>query len=156
MFIGHYALGLAAKRVAPRTSLGALIAAPTLADLLWPLFLLFGWEHVSITPSTNPFLNLTFDAYPFSHSLVALIGWGLVFGGLYALRTRDRGAALVLCLLVVSHWVLDFIVHRPDLPIVPGGPKVGLGLWNSVPATLVVETTMLVAGVWLYFSGTRA
>jgi len=156
MFIGHYALGLAAKRVAPRTSLGALIAAPTLADLLWPLFLLFGWERVSITPSTNPFLNLTFDAYPFSHSLVALLGWGLVFGGLYAVRTRDRGAALVLCLLVVSHWVLDFIVHRPDLPIVPGGPKVGLGLWNSVPATLVVETTMLVAGVWLYFSGTRA
>src|SRR5579872_1295738 len=68
MFIGHYALGLAAKRAAPRTSLGALIAAPTLADLLWPLFLLLGWEHVSVTPSPDPFLNLTFDAYPISHS----------------------------------------------------------------------------------------
>ena len=111
---------------------------------------------MSITPSANPFLNLTFDAYPVSHSLVALIGWGLAFGGLYAVRTRDRAAALVLFLLVVSHWVLDFVVHRPDLPIVPGGPTVGLGMWNSVPATLVVETAMLIAGAWLYFSGTRA
>ncbi|HXQ29142.1 MAG TPA: hypothetical protein VN848_07730 [Gemmatimonadales bacterium] len=156
MFIGHYALGLAAKRIAPRTSLGALIAAPTFADLLWPLFLLLGWERVSITPSADPFYNLTFDSYPISHSLLALVGWGVVFGGLYGLRTRYQAGAVVLFLLVVSHWVLDYVVHRPDLPIVPGGARVGLGLWASVPATLVLEVAMFVAGAFLYLAGTRA
>lgn len=157
MFIGHYALGLAAKRIAPRTSLGALIAAPTFADLLWPLFLLLGWERVSITPSPDPFYNLTFDSYPISHSLLALVGWGVVFGGVYGLRTRyRRTGAVVLFLLVVSHWVLDYVVHRPDLPVVPGGTRVGLGLWASVPATLGVEAAMFVAGAFLYLSGTRA
>src|ERR1700688_4235556 len=114
MFIGHYALSLAAKRVAPRTSLGTLVAASTLADLLWPLFLLLGWERVTITPAADPFLNLTFDSYPISHSLVALVGWGVAFPGLYGLRTRYRSGAVVICLLVVSHWVLDYVVHRPD------------------------------------------
>src|SRR5437879_5367388 len=96
MFIGHYALGLAAKRVAPRASLGTLFAAPTLADLLWPVFLLFGWERVHFTPGTNPFLTLTFDAYPISHSLLTLIGWGVLFALLYRMRTAyTRGAGVV-------------------------------------------------------------
>lgn len=155
MFLGHYGLGLAAKRVAPRTSLGALIAAPTLADLLWPLFLLFGWERVTITPTADPFFSLTFDSYPVSHSLLALVGWGVVFGSLYGLRTRYAAGALTIFLLVVSHWVLDFVVHRPDLPLLPGGPHVGLGLWASVPATIVVEFLLFGGGVWLYISGTK-
>src|SRR5580765_6628298 len=102
MFIGHYALGLAAKRIAPRTSLGTLIAAPTLADLLWPVFLLLGWEHVTVVPGPNPFLILNFDSYPISHSLVTLIGWGLLFGALYRARTGYARGAAVLALLVVS------------------------------------------------------
>jgi hypothetical protein len=155
MFIGHYALGLAAKRVAPRTSLGTLFAAPTLADLLWPVFLLFGWERVHFTPGTNPFLTLTFDAYPISHSLVTLIGWGLLFAWLYRRRSGDGRGALVVGVLVVSHWVLDFITHRPDLPLYPGGPTVGLGLWNSVAGTLIVEGVMFVAGLSLYLGATR-
>jgi hypothetical protein len=157
MFIGHYALGLAAKRVAPRTSLGTLFVAPTLADLLWPVFLLTGWERVTLTGNPDPFLNLRFDAYPISHSLLALVLWGVLFAGLYRWRTRYARGALVVGLLVVSHWVLDWVVHRPDLPLVPwGGPKLGLGLWRSVAGTVLLEGAMFVAGAALYATATRA
>ena len=156
MFIGHYALGLAAKRIAPRTSLGTLIAAPTLADLIWPVFLLLGWERVTVVPGPNPLLLFRFDSYPISHSLVTLCGWGLLFGMLYRMRAGYMRGAVVVALLVVSHWVLDFVTHRPDLPLYPGGPKVGLGLWHSVAATLIVEATMFVAGLAIYLKTTRA
>jgi membrane-bound metal-dependent hydrolase YbcI (DUF457 family) len=156
MFIGHYALAFAAKRIAARTSLGTLVAAPTLADILWPVFLLLGWERVTITPASDPFLNLTFDSYPITHSLLALVGWGLLFGILYRMRAGDARGALLVALLVVSHWVLDFVVHRPDLPLYPGGPKLGLGLWNSVRGTISVEAVMFVAGIGMYLAATRA
>ncbi len=156
MFIGHYALGLAAKRIAPRTSLGTLIAAPTLADLLWPVFLLTGWEHVTSVGGANSFLALSFDSYPISHSLITLIGWGLLFGILYQMKTRYGRGAVVVGLLVVSHWVLDYVVHIPDLPLYPGGVKVGLGLWRSPAATIVAEALMFVVGVALYVGTTRA
>jgi hypothetical protein len=156
VFIGHYALGLAAKRLVPRTSLGTLIAAPTLADLLWPAFLLRGWEHVTSVGGSNPFLRLRFDSYPISHGLLTLIGWGLLFGVLYQLRTRYSRGAVVVGLLVVSHWLLDYVVHVPDLPLYPGGVKLGLGLWTSPPATLVIEAIMFVAGIAVYLATTRA
>jgi membrane-bound metal-dependent hydrolase YbcI (DUF457 family) len=156
VFIGHYALGFAAKRWAPRASLGTLFIAPTLADLLWPIFLLLGWEHAHVVPGPNPFLVLWLDDYPISHSLFTLIIWGTVFGYLYKTRTGDRRAGLVLALLVVSHWVLDFITHRPDEPIYPGGPEVGLGLWNSVAGTVIIESLMLAVGVAIYARNTRA
>lgn len=156
MFIGHYALGLAAKRAASRTSLGNLFIAPTLADLLWPIFLLLGAEHVHAVPNANPFLVGWFDEYPYSHSLFMLIVWGALFGYLYRSRTGNRRGALVIALLVVSHWVLDFITHRPDMPIYPGGPRVGLGLWNSMTGTIVVEGLMLVFGAAIYARSTRA
>ncbi len=156
MFIGHYALGLAAKRIAPRTSLGTLFLAPSLADLLWPLFLLLGWERVRATGGANPFLALTFDAYPVSHSLLALLGWGILLALLYWWRTGDARAATIVGLLVVSHWVLDVVTHVPDMPLYPGGPKVGLGLWNSVTGTVLIEGAMFVAGAWVYLTTTRA
>ena len=155
MFIGHYALGLAAKRLAPRTTLGTLFVAPTLADLLWPIFLLLGWEHAHVVPGPNPFLTLWLDDYPISHSLLTLIVWGALFGWLYKRRGGDKRAALVIAVLVVSHWVLDFITHRPDEPLYPGGPEVGLGLWNYPVATVIVESTMLLAGIVLYLRNTR-
>ncbi len=156
MFIGHYALGLAAKRIASRTSLGTLFLAPSLADLLWPVFLLLGWERVRVTGGANPFLTLTFDAYPLSHSLLTLIGWGVVLAVLYRWRSGDARAATVVALLVVSHWVLDFVTHVPDMPLYPGGPTVGLGLWNSVAGTVIIEGSMFVAGAWIYVTTTRA
>src|SRR2546430_1653480 len=155
MFIGHYALALAAKRAAPRASLGALFAATSLADLLWPVFLLLGWEQAHIVPGPNPFLTLWLDSIPISHSLVSLIGWGALFGLLYRARTADDGGGVVIALLVVSHWVLDFVTHRPDMPLYPGGTPLGLGLWNSVAGTVAVEAVMFVAGVWLYATATR-
>ena len=155
MFIGHYALGLAAKRIAPRTSLGTLFAAPTLADLLWPVFLLFGWEQARVVPGPNPFLNLWLDHIPISHSLLTLIAWGAVFGYLYRTRTGYARGAVVVGLLVVSHWVLDVVTHRPDMPLYPGSVNVGLGLWNSVAGTLIVEGAMFIAGVAMYGGVTR-
>ena len=156
MFIGHYALGLAAKRIAPKTSLGWLIAAPTFADLLWPLFLLLGWERVTVVPGPNPFLLFRFDSYPISHSLVALLGWGLLLGALYRMRTGFTRGAVVVALLVISHWVLDYVTHEPDMPLYPGGPKVGLGLWHSVAVTLIVEALMFLGGIMIYLETTRA
>lgn len=156
MFIGHFALGFAAKRLAPRTSLGTLLAAPELADILFPLFVVLGWEKVAFTSAASPFLSITLDQYPISHSLLALIAWGIVFALLYRWRTGYGRGAVVVALLVVSHWVLDFVTHRPDMPLYPGGPKVGLELWASVPGTLIVEGLLFVAGVAIYARATRA
>ena len=157
MFIGHFAAAFAAKRAAPRASLGALFAAAQLPDLLWPLFLLAGWERVRIAPGDTAFTPLAFEHYPWSHSLATVAGWAALFGGGYLLATRDRRGALVVAALVVSHWVLDAVTHRPDLPLTPGGAsRVGLGLWNSVPTTIVVEALLFAAGLAVYARRTEA
>ena len=149
MFLGHLAVGFASKRAAPNTSLGLLVAAPLFLDLLWPPFLALGWERVRVEPGATAFTPLAFDHYPWSHSLVLAIVWGALFGGVYWLARRDRVGATVLGLGVVSHWVFDWITHRPDLPLVPGGATYGLGLWNSVLGTLAVELTLLAVALWL-------
>ena len=155
MFIGHFALGLAAKRAAPQVSLAVLFAAAQLADVLWPIFVALGLEQVRIAPGNTAFTPLEFVSYPYSHSLALLVVWGLAFGWLVAVRARP-GVFGVIVALVASHWVLDYITHRPDMPLYPGGPKVGLGLWNSIPGTVAVEVPMYLAGVWVYFASTRA
>jgi hypothetical protein len=157
MFIGHYAVGLASKKLAPRASLGVLIAAPILLDLLWPIFLLLGWEHVSVEPNTNPFLRLSFDSYPISHGLLAVVGWATLFAAIYFGVTLYKAGALAIWIGVISHWVMDYIVHRPDLPLYAGGSHlVGLGLWNHRWATIVVETALFAVGIWMYLRQTRA
>lgn len=156
MFIGHYAVGFASKRFAPQTSLGTLIAAALLLDLLWPVFVLPGWEEVRIEPGNTAFTPLNFVSYPISHSLVAAIAWATLFAVLYYAVARYKRGSVVVWLGVVSHWVLDFVTHRPDLPLYPDGPRLGLGLWNSVAATVVVEALMYVVGVWIYLRVTRA
>jgi hypothetical protein len=157
MVIGHYAVGMAAKRWAPRTSLGTLFAAGALLDLIWPVLVLAGIEIVTITPGATVVTPLTFVSYPWSHSLVMSVAWGILFGTLYLLFRRYLVGAIIIALLVVSHWLLDFVVHVPDLPLVPGGgPRLGLGLWNSLPAWLVVELGLFALGVWIYTRTTRA
>ena len=157
MFIGHFAVALAAKREAPRASLGWLFAAAQLPDLLWPVFLLLGWEEVRVVPGDTAFTPLAFTHYPWSHSLLADAAWGTLLGALYFSRSRDRRGALVVGALVLSHWVLDFVTHRADLPLTPGGgPRVGLGLWNSVVATLGVELLLSVVALAVYLRATRA
>jgi hypothetical protein len=156
MFIGHFALGFAAKRVAPRLSLAALFAATQLADIIWPFLVALGIEQVRIDPGNTAFTPLDFVSYPYSHSLVFLCLWGVVLGLICAGIAHDRRMALIAAVLVVSHWVLDWITHRPDMPLYPGSIKLGLGLWNSIPATIGVEVAMFAAGVWTYGRATRA
>ena len=157
MFVGHYAVGLAAKRFAPRTSLGILIAAPILLDLIWPILLLIGWEHVSIVDSRNPFLRLQFDSYPISHGLVAVIGWATLFASIYFGLARYLAGAIAIWLGVISHWLLDYVVHRPDLPLYAGASRLlGAGLWNRRWITVAVELTLLAAGAAIYLFQTRA
>jgi len=156
MFIGHYALALAAKRAAPRTSLGTLFLAVQLADMLWPVFLILGLEQAHLVPGPNPFLILWLDSIPISHSLLTLIAWGVLFAAVYRMRTGYGKGAIVVALAVVSHWVLDVVTHRPDMPLYPGGPKLGLGLWNSVAGTVIIEVVMFAAGTWIYLRTTRA
>jgi hypothetical protein len=157
MFIGHYALGLAAKRAEPTLPLATLLVAPELLDLLWPLFVIVGIEHVKIAPGDTAFTPLNFVSYPWSHSLVMSIVWGIAFGGLVWTRVRSMRQAGIAAALVVSHWGLDVVSHRPDMPLWPGrAPLIGLGLWRSVPATLVIEITMYAAGVVLYARTTHS
>ncbi|MDZ7692480.1 MAG: hypothetical protein U5K69_15325 [Balneolaceae bacterium] len=143
MFVGHFGLGLAAKKSAPAVSLGTLLLAAQFVDLLWPTFLLLGWERVAIEPGITTVTPLNFTHYPISHSLLASIGWGFLLGAIYYAIKRNTKASVIIGMLVVSHWFLDVIVHRPDLPIFPGGATlVGFGLWNSLGGTLVVESLL--------------
>jgi membrane-bound metal-dependent hydrolase YbcI (DUF457 family) len=155
MFVGHIALALAAKRVTPRTNLGLLALGAQWADTLWPILLLVGMERVEIRPGVTVMTPLDFVSYPWSHSLLMLAVWGVLA---YIARRRGGGhrAAAVLGGLVVSHWVLDVVTHRPDMPLVPfGGSRLGLGLWNYPAAELLLEATMYAGGAWLYFRSTR-
>jgi hypothetical protein len=158
MFLGHFAVAFAAKRAAPGVSLGALFLAAQLADLVWPVLVLAGVERFEVRPGITAFTPLDFIHYPYSHSFVALAAWGAAFAALYyALRRSGARPALLLAALVLSHWVLDVASHRPDMPLTLGGTaRVGLGLWNSVPATLIVEFALFAAGVYLYARTTRA
>jgi hypothetical protein len=157
VFIGHYALGLATKRLEPRMPLWVLLAAPQVLDLLWPIFVLVGIEQVEVAPGDTAFTPLRFVSYPWSHSLVMSIVWGVALGVILRVQGASlRGTGLVVA-LVVSHWVLDVASHRADMPLWPGGgPLLGLGLWRSVPATLVVEIGMYAAGIVLYAGATTS
>lgn len=155
MFIGHFAVALAAKRVTPRTSLGTLFAAALLPDLVWPVLVLAGAETVAIEPGNTAFTPLNFISYPWSHSLLLVVLTGAVAGFAYARRTDSRCGGVVVALLAISHWILDWLTHRPDLPLYPGdSPLLGLGLWNHVGATMLVEGLMFAGGAWLYAAAT--
>jgi len=124
MFLGHFGLAFAARKASPSISLGALFLACQFADLLWPTLVLAGIERVEIEPGATTFMPLDFVSYPYSHSLVALILWAVIVGTIYMMATRAPAAAAVtLGLLVLSHWALDYITHRPDMPLTMGGPQ---------------------------------
>ena len=157
MFIGHVAVGLASKKLAPDVSLGTLLGAPLLLDLIWPVFLLLGIETVRIEPGATQVTPLDLHDYPYTHSLVSALAWSVFAGGVHHTLKKDRTAALVIAANVFSHWILDFVTHRPDLPLYPGSTKyVGLGLWNSRFATIAVEMPMFIIGAYLYAQATKA
>lgn len=157
MFIGHIALGLGAKRLAPRTSLGTMLLSVQFLDLIWPLMLLLGFEHVRIDPGNTVVTPLDFYDYPVTHSLLGALVWSLALGVGYGLIRRDRRAAWIVGAGVLSHWILDAISHRPDLLLIPGGTtKIGLELWRSLAATLIVEVGMFLAGILIYLRSSVA
>ena len=155
MFIGHAAVALAAKPLLPRVNLALPLAAAFWVDMVWPVLLLVGVEQVKIDPGNTAFTPLDFVHYPWTHSLAAAIVWSFLFG-MVCIRT-GKFEALILGLLVFSHWVLDVLTHRADMPLWPGSDvMLGLGLWNSVPATLAVELTLFAIGIALYVRASPA
>lgn len=156
MFAGHLATAFVAKRVEPRIPLGVAVAASFGIDLLWPLFLLLGIESVRVSPGDTAFTSLAFESYPWSHSLLAVTAWSLLATTLGRWIFSSWRMAGVVGLLVASHWLLDFVTHRPDLPLWPEGPLVGLGLWNSVPGTIILEGGFLAVALFLYLRRSSA
>jgi hypothetical protein len=156
MFLGHFAAGMAAARVEPRLRLGTALLAAQIPDALWPYLLLAGVEQVAIVPGDTVVTPLRFVSYPWSHSLVMVITWGLLAAAFHRARGAGGPAAGLVAALAVSHWVLDAASHRADMPLLPGGgPRFGLGLWNSLALTLVVESALFAAGLWVYARGRR-
>ncbi len=161
MFIGHYSAALALKGSEKKASLGWLFLAAQLPDILISLFVLLGIERVNMVENYTQSTNYQFAFIPYSHSLVGSFAWAVVA---YVIArtlpakkvTNRKTIALVVAVAVFSHWVLDWIVHTPDLPVLGNGsPKVGLGLWNNAPLTFTLEAVLLLAGVWLYLRATR-
>jgi membrane-bound metal-dependent hydrolase YbcI (DUF457 family) len=156
MFIGHFAVGIGAKALQPKLSLGTLFIAVQFLDLLWPSLLMLNLEHVTISPGITAVAPLDFDSYPISHSLFMTIVWSLLFGLTYFFYSSDKKSAIILGLCVMSHWLLDLLVHRPDLPISPiSDLKVGFGLWYSLYATIIIETAFFLIGICMYYKVNR-
>ena len=157
MFLAHFGIGFGAKAAAPRVSLGTLFLAAQFIDLIWPTLLLLGVERVNIITDGTRNPPLEFVYYPFSHSLLAVVVWALLVAGIYFMVRCSRTGAVVLGFAVVSHWLLDLVVHYPDLPLYPGnGPLSGLGLWSWPAAAMLLELAIFAAGMWLYLRSTRA
>jgi len=156
MFIGHFAVGLGAKKVAPQVKLGTLFFAVQFLDLLWPIFLILGIEHARIAPGNTAFTPCDFYDYPFSHSLLMSIVWAVLFGGIYYYVKKNLRNSIVVSCAVFSHWLLDFISHKPDLAIAPGIHIVlGLGLWNSIIGTIFIEGFLFIGAIYIYIRTTK-
>lgn len=156
MFLGHYGAAFALKRLEPKLSLGTLFLAVQLADLLWGAFLLLGWEQVRIDPGYTAVTPLQFTDYPISHSLLGMTAWAAAMAAIYySWPTRDTSrhwqAAALVGAAILSHFLLDLIVHVPDLPVSGSeSPRLGFGLWNRPVVTLLLELATLAAGVAVY------
>lgn len=157
MFIGHFGIGFGAKKIAPAISLGLLFIAAQFLDLLWPSLLLLDIEHVVISPGITKVTPFDFVDYPISHSLLLVTGWGILLGILSWLFLKRFRYALIIFACVVSHWLLDLLVHRPDLPLAPGSDsRYGLGIWNYPVLTGALEGLIFLSGVYLYSRSTNA
>jgi len=157
MLVGHCAVALAGKRVEPRLSLGTLMAAAVLSDLLGFILILLGIEHWTMNPGRAGIFAVDLDSMAWSHGLLPNIVWAGLFAGGYFLWRRRLACAWILFAAVLSHWLLHFASHRPDMPLAPGiSGRYGLGLWTSVPATLLVEGLLWLLALAIYLRATRA
>jgi hypothetical protein len=156
MFLGHFGLGLAGKRIAPYMSLGSLFLAVQFADLVFFLFTAIGAEHFRISPGATRVTPMDFFDYPYSHSLFALVVWAAIVGAMYWIGRDTLAGGIVLAVGVVSHWFLDVLMHRRDMPLGLHGPYYGLQLWRSLALTIAAEAILFAAGIAIYLSTTRA
>lgn len=157
MFLGHFGLSFAARKVAPTVSLGTLFIATQFVDIIWPLLLVLHIEKVAISPGYTETNAYEFLYYPYTHSLFMCVVWGIIVGSIYWLFKKDRQGAVIVGLCVLSHWFLDLIVHVADLPLTPFSDyKVGLGLWNHRTLTLILEMAIFFGGVYVYATFTKA
>lgn len=156
MFIGHFAVGFASKKMNKSLSLPLAFIAVQFLDFIWPIFVLLGIETVRIEEGITALVPFDFTHYPYSHSLLMTVVWSLLFGFVYFISTKNRQNSIILGLLVFSHWVLDLIVHRPDLPLSPfSDHKVGLGMWNYPLLEIVFEFGIFLLGVYLYYTSKK-
>lgn len=157
MFIGHFGVGFGAKKYAPVISLGYLFIAAQFLDLIWPTLLLLNIEHVVISPGITEMTPLDFTDYPVSHSLLMVIGWGIILGVISFLFLKKFKYSIIIFICVISHWFLDLLVHIPDLPLLPAEDtlKLGFGLWNHPYLSVIIEGLIFFTGVILYYKVTK-
>lgn len=156
MFIGHFGLGMASKKISKLPSLAVIFMAVQFLDLLWPVFCLAGIESFQVEAGNTRLTPLNFTHYPYSHSLLMAITWGFLFGLSYYFISKNKGASLLLGFLVLSHWLLDLLVHRPDLPLTPFSDfKAGFGLWNFPVIEIIIEAGLFIGGTFLYYKTTK-
>jgi len=152
MFIGHYALAFASKKIDKLPSLAILFVAVQFLDLLWPIFVLLGIETFEIEAGNTAMTPINFTSYPYSHSLLMSIIWAILFALVYFLITKNKKGSVLIAALVFSHWILDFITHGADLQISPfSNTRVGLGLWNAPIFEMIFEIGLFATGIYMYF-----
>jgi hypothetical protein len=157
----HLGVGFAAKTVAPKTPLWALLVASEALDLLSFGFIALGIERASTsqTDFSQGIKIIAPGSIPWSHGLFMSLVWSALLTGIAYLVSRDRRTSGILGLVVFSHWLLDFIVHPPDLPLFfAGSPQFGLGLWTSGPGlilSVILEVALLAGGIGIYLNGRK-
>jgi hypothetical protein len=157
MLVGHYAVAFTAKRIETAVPLGMLVLAAMLGDILWCVFMMAGIERVRFGAGPGAANYFAPENIALSHSLSMDAVWGALLALAYYLSRRHVRGAVVIFAVVLSHWVLDWVSHRPDMPLVPGLHKTfGLGLWTSVPASVLIEGGFWVFALILYARATRA
>jgi len=155
MFVGHYGVSFAAKKIDRSIPLWVLFLAVQLLDILWAPLVLLGIEKVRIVPGAPASTALDFYYMPYSHSLTGALVLSCVAAAAYMMfaRPADARSSVIVGLAVLSHWLLDFIVHVHDLPLFGDSAKVGLGLWSAPIISLVLEGVILFGGMWIYLRG---
>ncbi len=158
MFVGHYAASLALKKFEKRASLGVLFLAVQFVDILFFPLVLLGVERVNIVENFTQSTHFELEYMPFTHSLLASILWAAAAYVLFRwVFVKKNSVAIVVALAVFSHWLLDLIVHTPDLPLWSDASlKLGFGLWNSAIGTYAIEAALLLSALWLYMRSTSA
>ncbi len=158
MFLGHAGVALALQRLHPKVSLGTLLFAAWLSDILLGVTLLLGWEHVAIVPGATATSSVVLDRVPISHGLAGVVLWAVVLGAVYYSRpTRDTAghfrASVLVSVAALSHLLLDLVSTPGSLPVSGAdSARFGLGLAHSLPGTMVVELGLLAAGLWVFIT----